>query len=174
MLALARNSLLSAFGLCEKPLPPDWLDAPRACFVTLTNTGVLRGCIGTLEPRRSLGRDLIENACNAAFSDPRFPPVTEAELPSMDIEISVLTSARLIDIASEAELLAELRPGVDGVIVEDHGRRATFLPTVWEQLPKVEDFVAALKRKAGLPANGDSGTMHWFRYETQHAESSVL
>ncbi|MBV1786561.1 AmmeMemoRadiSam system protein A [Marinobacterium sp. D7] len=174
MLALSRESLLSAFELCDKPQVPGWLEAPGSCFVTLTSHGRLRGCIGTLEPVRSLGRDLIENARNAAFSDPRFSPLERNELGDIELEVSVLTPALQINVDTEAELLAELRPGVDGVIVEEEGCRATFLPTVWEQLPEPQEFIAALRSKAGLSPFAWSDRMRWYRYETQHAKGRLL
>ncbi len=176
MLALARQSLLGAFKTPPvTPDYPDWLQAPGACFVTLTQQGgELRGCIGSLEPRRALGADLIANARMAAFSDPRFPPVTGAELARLNIAVSILTPAEPIAVSSEAELLAALRPGVDGVIVELDGQRATFLPSVWQQLPQPVEFVAALKRKAGLSAHLWSERMRWQRYTTVGASGALV
>jgi len=174
MLELARQSLLSAFEIRAKPLLPEWLEAPGSCFVTLTRQGRLRGCIGTLEPCRSLGRDLIENARNAAFSDPRFAPLERDELAELEIEVSVLTPFQSLDVATEAELLAELKPGVDGVIVEEKGRRATFLPTVWQQLSDPREFIAALRDKAGLSPYEWSDQVRWSRYETQHVKGKLL
>lgn len=172
--ALARQSLLAAFGRVDEPVVPPQLGEPGACFVTLLKDGQLRGCIGTLEAHQSLGQDIIDNARRAAFSDPRFAPVSETELARLTLEVSVLTEPVALEVADENSLLASLRPGEDGLIVEYGGRRATFLPSVWEQLPEPRQFVAALKRKAGLAAELDAGMMRWWRYGTEHAQGAVL
>ena len=134
-----------------------WLDAPGASFVTLTSGrapgGALRGCIGSLEARRPLRADVEANAVAAALHDPRFAPLTARELDDTVVEVSVLSVPAALPAADEAELLARLRPGVDGVVLSACGRRATFLPQVWEQLPNPADFLARLRRKAGLPAD---------------------
>ena len=134
-----------------------WLDAPGASFVTLTSGrapgGALRGCIGSLEARRPLREDVEANAVAAALHDPRFAPLTARELDDTVVEVSVLSAPTVLPAADEAELLARLRPGVDGVVLSACGRRATFLPQVWEQLPDPADFLARLRRKAGLPAD---------------------
>ena len=134
-----------------------WLDAPGASFVTLTSGrapgGALRGCIGSLEARRPLREDVEANAVAAALHDPRFAPLTARELDDTLVEVSVLSAPAALPAADEAELLARLRPGVDGVVLSACGRRATFLPQVWEQLPDPADFLARLRRKAGLPAD---------------------
>lgn len=154
MLALARAAIVREFDVHAAPLPhPAWLDAPGAVFVTLTEAGRLRGCIGSLEAHRPLGEDLEHNARAAAFSDPRFPPVTLEELAELRVEVSVLTPATALTFNDEADALAQLRPGVDGVILEHGWHRATFLPQVWEQLPDPSLFMSHLKRKAGLSAD---------------------
>lgn len=134
-----------------------WLDAPGASFVTLTSGrapgGALRGCIGSLGARRPLREDVEANAVAAALHDPRFAPLTARELDETVVEVSVLSAPAALPAADEAELLARLRPGVDGVVLSACGRRATFLPQVWEQLPDPADFLARLRRKAGLPAD---------------------
>ena len=134
-----------------------WLDAPGASFVTLTSGrapgGALRGCIGSLEARRPLREDVEANAVAAALHDPRFAPLSARELDDTVVEVSVLSAPAALPVADEAELLARLRPGVDGVVLSACGRRATFLPQVWEQLPDPADFLARLRRKAGLPAD---------------------
>ena len=134
-----------------------WLDAPGASFVTLTSGrapgGALRGCIGSREARRPLRADVEANAVAAALHDPRFAPLTARELDDTVVEVSVLSAPAALPAADEAELLARLRPGVDGVVLSACGRRATFLPQVWEQLPDPADFLARLRRKAGLPAD---------------------
>lgn len=149
--ALARASIAREFAEpAATPPRPDWLDAPGAVFVTLTEGGLLRGCIGSLEAHRTLGSDLEHNARAAAFSDPRFPPLSQAELPRVRVEVSVLTPATPMTFADEADALAQLRPGSDGVILEYGWHRATFLPQVWEQLPEPRVFMSHLKQKAGL------------------------
>ena len=133
-----------------------WLEEPGASFVTLTSGrlpgGPLRGCIGSLVARRPLREDVEANAVAAALHDPRFPPLTARELDDVVVEVSVLSAPAVLPAADEAELLARLRPGVDGVVLSASGHRATFLPQVWEQLPDPADFLAHLRRKAGLPA----------------------
>lgn len=127
-----------------------FLDAPAACFVTLTREGKLRGCIGSIEAWRPLREDLAGNAVAAALRDPRFPPLTAADLPAVRIEVSILSPPEPLDAASEAEAAAALRPGVDGVVLRAGSRRGTFLPQVWEQLPDPGTFLAHLRLKAGL------------------------
>ncbi len=161
---LARNALAAHFGLPERAafpredglrgaVNPEILQKPGACFVTLTRDGALRGCIGSLEACRPLLDDLRSNALAAALRDPRFPPLTAVELPDVDIEVSVLGTPQALVFSSEAEALAQLHPGIDGVILMAGGRRATFLPQVWEQLPDPAEFIGRLKQKAGLPAS---------------------
>ncbi|MDR1512461.1 MAG: AmmeMemoRadiSam system protein A [Propionibacteriaceae bacterium] len=152
---LARSAIASRFH--EAPGPPraDWLEAEGAAFVTLTIGGALRGCIGSLEAYRPLGDDVADNARAAAFRDPRFPALSEPELERCAVEVSVLDAPEPMGFESEADALAQLRPGVDGVILADGRRRATFLPQVWESLPGPAEFMGQLKRKAGLRAD------HW-------------
>jgi len=130
-----------------------WLDAPGAAFVTLTQRGQLRGCIGSLVAHRALRDDVEANARAAAFDDPRFMPLQPDELAHTRIEVSVLSAPVPMSFTSRQDALAQLRPGIDGVILSAGRRRATFLPQVWDELPDVEDFIAHLFRKAGLPAN---------------------
>jgi hypothetical protein len=136
-------------------VPPmaGWLNEPGASFVTLTKRGDLRGCIGSLEPRRPLGEDVRANALAAAFRDPRFMPVSREEFNDIRVEVSLLSPTELLPAPTEASALAALRPGIDGVVFEYTHHRSTFLPQVWEQLPEPADFLAHLKRKAGLPAD---------------------
>ena len=147
----------AAHSPAETAADAAWLDAPGASFVTLTSGrapgGALRGCIGSLEARRPLREDVEANAVAAALHDPRFAPLTARELDDTVVEVSVLSAPAALPAADEAELLARLRPGVDGVVLSACGRRATFLPQVWEQLPDPADFLARLRRKAGLPAD---------------------
>ncbi|MDR1833173.1 MAG: AmmeMemoRadiSam system protein A [Propionibacteriaceae bacterium] len=137
----------------EGPPPPadlDWLNERGASFVTLTIDGRLRGCIGSLEAWRWLGEDVRLNAVAAAFKDPRFLPLDPAELDHLHIVVSVLTAPQPLEFDSEAEALAQLRPGVDGVVLQAGHHRATFLPQVWEELPDKVEFMSHLKRKARL------------------------
>lgn len=171
LLTLARTSI--AHGLSKgHALPvkladyPDTLTQPRATFVTLERHGQLRGCIGMLEAIRPLVEDVAENAYAAAFRDPRFPPLRDAELADLQLHISILSPAEALSFDSEADLLAQIRPGIDGLILHDHGHRGTFLPSVWEQLPDKTQFLQHLKQKAGLPAHYWSETLLVSRYTT--------
>jgi AmmeMemoRadiSam system protein A len=145
---------------------PEPLRAPRATFVTLHVGDALRGCIGTLEARRTLVEDVAHNARAAAFEDPRFPPLARAELGRLDIHISVLSAPEPVAFASEEDLLRQLRPRVDGLILQAGPRRGTFLPSVWEQLPEPREFLRHLKRKAGLPADYWAADIRVSRYVT--------
>jgi AmmeMemoRadiSam system protein B/AmmeMemoRadiSam system protein A len=144
------------------------LGEQRACFVTLNENNQLRGCIGSLEAHRPLVKDVSDNAYAAAFRDPRFPPLSDAELEKLDIHISILTPASPMSFSSESDLISQLRPGKDGLILEDVGHRGTFLPSVWESLKTPEQFWRELKRKAGLPYDHWSDTIKVSRYETQY------
>jgi AmmeMemoRadiSam system protein A len=146
---------------------PPALQAKRASFVTLERQGRLRGCIGHLEAVTALACDVAENAHAAAFRDPRFPPLSADELNDLHLEISVLTPAQPITFASEAELLAGIEPGRDGLILSEGQRRGTFLPSVWSQLPRREDFLRHLKQKAGLDADYWSPSIQVSRYRTE-------
>lgn len=127
------------------------LQAENGTFVTLKIGGQLRGCIGNLEPVGSIYDGIRRNALNAAFHDPRFPELTVAELAQVHIEISVLSRPQPLVYGDGPDLVARLRPGIDGVILRLGRNGATFLPQVWEQLPLAEDFLDHLCRKAGLP-----------------------
>lgn len=155
LLPLARAAIAARFGHSLRRPSARWLAEPGASFVTLTIAGRLRGCIGSLTAHRSLGDDIEANAVAAAFRDARFPPLAASELEAIRIEVSVLTEPEPLRAASRGEALAQLVPGTDGVIVNSGGRRATFLPQVWQQLPDPEEFLRALLRKAGLSPN------HW-------------
>ena len=152
LLKLARGAIELRFGR-DAPDVPDHpqLDAPGATFVTLRCDGDLRGCIGTLVPVRPLRQDVTRNALNAAFADPRFPPLDAADLASLEVEVSLLGSPTPIHCSDEPELLAQLRPGIDGLVLSYGEHRSTFLPQVWESLSEPREFVRELKRKAGLP-----------------------
>lgn len=128
-----------------------WLAEHGACFVTLTQHGELRGCIGSLQAHRPLLADVKNNAISAALHDPRFMPLTVEELSITAVEISLLSTTQEMTVRDEADALAQMRPGVDGIIFEYGRYRSTFLPQVWEQLPYPRQFMAQLRRKAGLP-----------------------
>ena len=138
-----------------------------ASFVTLNLNGELRGCIGSLQAHRPLAEDVVENAYNAAFKDPRFPPVNTRELTQLEIHISILSPSEPMHFSSEQDLLQQLRPGVDGLVLQDGFHRGTFLPQVWESLPKPADFLSQLKRKAGLPSFYWSPTLTVERYTVE-------
>lgn len=146
---------------------PEPLRAARASFVTLHVDARLRGCIGTLEARRALVEDVAHNARAAAFEDPRFPPLARVEFERLEIHISILSPAEPLHFGSEDELLRQLRPRVDGLILEESFRRGTFLPSVWEQLPEPREFVRQLKRKAGLPTDHWSHSLRAWRYTVE-------
>ncbi|MDT8384974.1 MAG: AmmeMemoRadiSam system protein A [Gammaproteobacteria bacterium] len=151
----------------DTPYYPRPLREPGASFVTLKQHGELRGCIGSLEARRPLVEDVAYNAYAAAFADPRFPPLTEQDFSEVDIQLSVLSRAEPIQFDGEADLLRQLRPGIDGLILEDGRHRGTFLPAVWESLPQPAAFLQHLKMKAGLPADYWSDTLKVSRYTTE-------
>ncbi|HEY9198389.1 MAG TPA: AmmeMemoRadiSam system protein A [Gammaproteobacteria bacterium] len=172
LLQVARESI--ACGVRQgRPLTvdadyyPPTLRIPRATFVTLQKDGELRGCIGTLEAHRPLVEDVAMNAFNAAFRDPRFAPLHAEELHCLDIHISVLSPSEPMRFQNEADLLSQLRPGVDGLILSAPGHRGTFLPSVWESLSRPEEFLRHLKHKAGLPADHWSPEIHVERYTTE-------
>jgi AmmeMemoRadiSam system protein A len=176
LLALARDSIRHGLALgaslpVDLDAQPEALCAERAAFVTLHRKGRLRGCIGHLEAVQPLALEVAENAYAAAFRDPRFPPLTEAELDGLQIEISVLTPPQAIAFRSEADLLTQLQPGIDGLILSENdspgARRGTFLPSVWEQLPRRQDFLRHLKLKAGLSPDHWSDDMRAWRYRTE-------
>lgn len=146
---------------------PAQLQQIRGCFVTLHLLGRLRGCIGTLQARQALIQDVAYNAFNAAFNDPRFHPLSAAEFASITLDISILSTAQPMHFSSEQDLLRQLRPGIDGLILTEQGHRGTFLPSVWEQLPDPEIFLAHLKNKAGLPTNYWSDTVRVENYTTE-------
>jgi AmmeMemoRadiSam system protein B/AmmeMemoRadiSam system protein A len=172
LLELARASI--RHGLDHgRPLPvdlaslPQPFKIPRASFATLEIDGQLRGCIGSLEAHRPLAEDIAHNAYAAAFQDPRFPPLRESELARLDIHLSLLTPAEPMVFQSEQDLLSQLRPGVDGLILVEGGRRGTFLPSVWEQLPNPVEFLEHLKLKAGLPKGYWSDSLKVYRYTSE-------
>jgi len=153
LLKLARNTLERKLTKGEDPPTPTdpALLVRAATFVTLKIAGRLRGCIGNLEPVGPLWEGIRDNAIHAAFHDHRFSPLSPEELPKVHLDISILSPPLPLDYADADELLAKLRPDIDGVILRDGRRSATFLPQVWQQLPRPEQFLGHLCLKAGLP-----------------------
>lgn len=179
LLAIARGAIAESLGLEVVPRTPAeaqptaWLREPGAVFVTLTRHGALRGCIGSLEAHRPLIDDVRVNARAAAFGDPRFPALGADELDTTRVEVSILTRPEPMHFSNEADFLAQLRPGIDGVILE-HGRhRATFLPQVWEQLPEPRQFMAQLKRKAGLAPDFWTDDIRISRYSVEKFKEEI-
>ena len=168
LVRLARAAIAEHFGQAEtEPARPDWLDLPGATFVTLTQHGQLRGCIGSLEAVRPLGEDIEVNARASAFNDPRFPPLSKAELAATTVEVSVLSKPEPMQFTGRDDALRQLRPDIDGLVLEYGPHRATFLPQVWQQLPEPERFLSHLMLKAGLPAYFWSGDIKLLRYTVE-------
>jgi len=172
LLDTARRSV--AYGLEEGRPPPvraeDYepaLRPARATFVTLDIAHRLRGCIGTLEPRLPLVEDVAQHAFDAAFRDPRFPPVSREEVPRLEVHISILSPHEPIEFRDEGDLLRQLRPGVDGLVIACGPRRATFLPSVWESLPDPVGFLDHLKQKAGIPPGPSPEPLRAWRYTAE-------
>jgi len=142
------------------------LQQQLACFVTLHLNGELRGCIGALEAYQPLIDDVSEHAFAAAFRDPRFPALQKKEFELIEIEISVLSQPEQMQFKNQQDLLNQIRPDIDGLILEHGYNRGTFLPSVWEQLPDKNDFLNHLKMKAGLPVGWWDDKAKISRYET--------
>ena len=171
MLSLARESI--DYGFDNKaPLPvqldelPAALAEPAATFTTLRLAGALRGCCGRLEAAQPLATDVAHSAFTAAFRDPRFEPLRREEFAAINLEVSVLTPMEPMRVADEADLLEQLEPGVDGLVIAEGWRRATFLPKVWESLPEPQQFLSQLKLKCGLPRDYWSSRLEFRRYRT--------
>lgn len=171
LLGIARQSI--EYGLQHhRPLPVTPAEHPPfdrqgASFVTLHRQGALRGCIGSLEAHRPLLLDIADNAYAAAFRDPRFPPLQPQEFDDLEIAVSLLSAPEAMSFDNQPALLEQIRPGIDGLILQDGPRRGTFLPSVWESLPDRADFLAQLKLKAGLPADHWSDSTRVWRYTTE-------
>ena len=175
LLPIARAAIARALHV---PLTADesapWLAEHGACFVTLMQSGELRGCIGSLEAHRSLLEDVKNNAVSAALHDPRFTPLSAKELDITVIEISLLSPSQEMQVRDEADALAQMRPGVDGIIFEYGRYRSTFLPQVWEDLAQPRQFLGMLRRKAGLPENFWADGVKLSRYTVQKWSESEL
>ena len=171
LLRAAATAIESGFTSRDRPLPdlpdlPEELRREQASFVTLTLAGRLRGCCGSLEARQPLVTDVWRNAQASAFRDPRFDPLQGWEWQQADLEVSVLSPLERVAVHSEVDLLRELRPGVDGLVIAWRGTRATFLPKVWEQLPGPREFLTHLKQKAGWRADFWAADVEVWRYAT--------
>lgn len=179
LLRIARGSIVSGLGgggplgLTLEDLPQT-LHSLRATFVTIYLGEKLRGCIGSLEAHRAVAEDVAHNAYASAFRDPRFSPLTELEMTDVRVQVSVLRPASPVSFRSEEDLLGQLRAGEDGVILEWGTRRATFLPSVWDALPDPREFLAALKRKAGMRSDDDIEVCRVSRYRTESFADSEL
>ncbi|MFO1361044.1 MAG: AmmeMemoRadiSam system protein B [Burkholderiales bacterium] len=175
LLGLARGAVGEALGGGPVAIPDEpWLREKRATFVTLTSGGRLRGCIGSLQPTRALGADVVANAANAALADRRFAPLKPDELAAVEMEVSLLSAPALVQFADADELVAQLRPGVDGVILAADGKRGTYLPQVWEQIPDPAQFLASLKQKAGIAAETRLTRCQVWRYQVRKWRESDL
>jgi AmmeMemoRadiSam system protein A len=177
LLALAKSSIEAGLqtgrplriNLADYTVP---LREKRATFVTLQKNKQLRGCIGRLEATRPLVEDVVENAFCAAFQDPRFPPLSRDEVDALAIHLSLLTPAEPLVFTSEPDLLRQLQPGIDGLILEAGFHRGTFLPSVWESLPDPKQFLRHLKQKAGLAADYWSDEIKLSRYRTETIDAA--
>lgn len=172
LLEIARGAIRAELAGREfpDPDPQDYAPALRvraACFVTLLKAGELRGCVGSLVARQALVIEVAHNAVRAAFGDTRFPPLEKREEHEVCLEISVLSPPEPFEVMDEADLLEQLRPGVDGLTLRQGHRVATFLPTVWEQLPDPSQFVRHLMQKGGWDAEVWPADMQCERYTTR-------
>jgi hypothetical protein len=172
LLRTAAAAIESGLASSRQPLPdlqdlPGELRREQASFVTITIQGRLRGCCGTLEARQPLATDVWRNAQASAFRDPRFDPLQAWEWTRADLEVSVLSPLERVSVSSEFELLRQLRPGVDGLVLAWRGMRATFLPKVWEQLRDPREFLQHLKQKAGWQADFWAADVEVWRYGTE-------
>ena len=165
LLAVARTAIGERLGLLDfDETRCASLQQLSATFVTLRRARGLRGCIGSIEPIRPLGVDVRENAVAAAFCDPRFAPLESEEFEDTAIEVSLLSPAERIDVETEEDLVARLRPGMDGLAIHCDRRRALLLPQVWCMLSDPWEFVATVKEKAGLPRSFWSPAIRFSRF----------
>ena len=173
VLEAARASILAAINQ-EEYIPhkiPTVLTQFGASFVTLKTNGKLRGCIGSIYPTKPLILDIIDNAKNAAFQDPRFEPLTIDEVNNLDVSVSVLSAIERIHFKDERDLLSKIYP--HGIIIIERDKRAVYLPVVWEQLPDREIFLNSLKEKAGLPPEYFSRTIEAYKFDASYITDEV-
>ena len=154
---------------CENT--PAVFNQAGACFVTLEKNGDLRGCIGSILAHRPLIEDLVKNAQNSAFSDPRFQPLKKDEFKDLSIDVSLLSEPEKMNFENETDLLAQIKPFVDGLIIKDRNHQSVYLPSVWEQLPDKVTFLNSLKIKAGLTPKYFSSTFEAYRFTTEYIKS---
>jgi AmmeMemoRadiSam system protein A len=179
LLQIARDSIQSGLEsgtparIDLDPLP-DALKQHRATFVTLHKQAQLRGCIGTIFARTPLAQDTAEHAYAAAFRDTRFTPLESHEYDLLDISISVLSPPEPLTYDNEKELMKKIRPGIDGLILEENYKRGVFLPSVWDSLPDQKEFLRQLKRKAGLPADYWSDDIRVEYFTTEYFSENEL
>jgi len=176
LLPIARAAIAQALNIpqtADETSP--WLTEQGACFVTLTQAGGLRGCIGSLQAHRPLLADVKINAVSAALRDPRFTPLTVEELDITTVEVSLLSASQEMAVRDEADALAQMQPGIDGIIFEYGRFRSTFLPQVWDSLAQPRQFLGMLRRKAGLPEDFWAEGVKLSRYTvTKWSESEKL
>lgn len=171
ILKLCREVILSKLDKKNITIhQPPVFDEVGACFVTLKKYGNLRGCIGSIIAHKALISDLIDNAQNAAFYDPRFEPVERNEVEDLTIDVSILSDPKQMIFKDEADLLDQIVPYKDGIIIQDGRYKAVYLPSVWEELPEKEIFLKSLKMKAGMSPNHFSPNFKAFRFETEYIE----
>ena len=180
IITLARHTIMQELGqsvpaeesgILRAGLNDGGLQSRCGTFVTLKRHGQLRGCIGTLTATESIVEGIRRNAGNAAFHDPRFSPLGVKELADIEIEVSVLTEPRPLEYSDDSDLIKKLRVNVDGVILRKDYASATFLPQVWEQLPRAEDFLGHLCKKAGLPRDAwRTSKLEIMTYQVQYFE----
>lgn len=178
LLELARKTIAERIGIPYTPatdlnnsLKEEFFSNRRGTFVTLTINGRLRGCIGNIAPDRTIAEGVSDNAANAAFHDPRFAPLTPGEFKKIHIEVSLLSEPEPLAFTDADDLLAKIRPGVDGLIIRKGIHGATFLPQVWDQLPDKREFIGHLCLKAGLPADEwQKMGLSVFTYQVQYVE----
>lgn len=169
LLKLARNAIESYFSKKELKVSPEIIkkySEKKACFVTLTKNNQLRGCIGSLQPRQELYKDVIDNARNAAFQDPRFSPMEKSELDKIKIEISVLSIPKKLEFKDDKDLLKKLTKK-EGVIIKKEFYSATYLPQVWKELKDKEEFLSSLCMKAGLSEDAWKEKIEVFTYSVE-------
>ncbi|MCP3871677.1 MAG: AmmeMemoRadiSam system protein A [Desulfobacteraceae bacterium] len=181
LLKLARQKILQGFGekqdnlsVLKSKVSSMILEENRGTFVTLHKKGDLRGCIGNIEPTKTVWEGVEDNAKHAAFHDSRFRPMSHDELKDTLIEVSILTPPQSLDHIDGEDLIAKLKPGIDGVIISKSYHSATFLPQVWEQLKDPHTFLTHLCTKAGLlPDEWKSGNLSVSTYQVQLFEEEI-
>lgn len=174
---ISKKSILSGLEKQKLPKPEDFPNLPSvfdekvACFVTLEKSGELRGCIGSILAHQPLILDLIKNSHNSAFKDPRFLPLKMEEFDDLSISISLLSTPEKMNFVDEEDLLRQIVPFEDGLIISDGGHQAVYLPSVWEQLPEKDMFLNSLKIKAGLSPKYFSKTFEAYKFQTKYITS---